>query len=81
MKINVRLFAAAREIAGRSDVSVTVPDPTTSADVKEALAETVPELAELIQKSALAVDNHYVNDQFEIAPDSDVALIPPVSGG
>ena len=81
MKLKVLLFAAARELAGRSEVEVDVPEKPIAADVKQALSAAAPEIAELVEKSALAVDNDYVHDQFEIESSGIVSLIPPVSGG
>lgn len=81
MIIRVGLFAVARELAGRDDVELVVPDGATAADVREALAAEVPALADLLPHALLAVDAAYAGDATVVDEDSEVALIPPVSGG
>mgnify|MGYP000456981774 CR=1 FL=1 len=81
MKLKVLLFAAARELSGQSEVEILVDQPATVASTKQALAVALPDLAGLVDQSALAVDNRYVDDQFQLTPEFEIALIPPVSGG
>jgi molybdenum cofactor cytidylyltransferase len=81
MKVHVRLFALARQRAGRPEVVVELPEPATVADLKRALAETLPELAPLASSLMIAVDSEYAGDDLHISPGSEVAVIPPVSGG
>jgi molybdopterin converting factor subunit 1 len=81
MKVHVRLFALARQRAGRSEVVVELPEPATVADLKRSLAEAIPELAPLVSSLMIAVDSEYAGDDRVITPGSEVAVIPPVSGG
>ena len=81
MKVHVRLFALARQRAGRSEVVVELPEPATVADLKKSLTEAIPELAPLASSLMIAVDSEYAGDDQVVAPGSDVAVIPPVSGG
>jgi molybdopterin converting factor subunit 1 len=77
----VRLFAVARERAGRGEVVVRLPAAATVADLRSALAEQFPELAPVVPRVMIAVDSEYVDDDFEIPPGASLAVIPPVSGG
>ena len=81
MKVHVRLFALARQRAGRPEVVVELPEPATVADLKRALAEAFPELAALASSVMIAVDSEYAGDDQVVSPGSEVAVIPPVSGG
>jgi len=81
MKINVVLFAAAREAAGSNEIQVNVPDPVSVANLKSALAEQFPDLSRIIPRSAISVNCEYANDAVTINDGCEVALIPPVSGG
>ena len=81
MKVHVRLFALAKQRAGRSEVVVELPEPATVADLKRLLAETLPELAPLVSSLMIAVDSEYAGDDQVVAPGSEIAVIPPVSGG
>lgn len=82
MQRDILLFAGAKQAVGRDTVTIEVPDDSTAADILAALAAQYSELASLLPSSRLAVDSTYVStDAAVIAPDSEVALIPPVSGG
>jgi molybdopterin converting factor small subunit len=82
VRLNVRLFALARQRAGRAEVALDVPDPVTVAAVKAALAAACPELGPLIPQMLIAINADYAgDDQGLIPPGAEVAAIPPVSGG
>ncbi|HMB04693.1 MAG TPA: molybdopterin converting factor subunit 1 [Isosphaeraceae bacterium] len=81
MQVNVRLFALARERAGRASVAIELPESGTVADLRSALGETLPALAPLLPNLRIAVDAEYVADDRPIRPGAEVAVIPPVSGG
>ena len=81
MQANVLLFALARERAGRSVVTVDLPEPATVDDLKLALGRACPALAPLLPTIRIAVDSEYALDDDPIPPGSELAAIPPVSGG
>jgi molybdopterin converting factor subunit 1 len=82
VNVNVRLFALARQRAGRAEVALELAEPATVAALKRALASNVPELAPLIPQLMIAIDADYAHDdQAPIPPGAEVAAIPPVSGG
>jgi molybdopterin converting factor subunit 1 len=81
MRVPVRLFARARDLAGADAVSVTLPDGATAGDLRRRLAEECPALAGLLARSALAVNGEFAEDATPLPPGAEVALLPPVSGG
>ncbi|MEM6777861.1 MAG: MoaD/ThiS family protein [Planctomycetota bacterium] len=82
MIVQIELFAGAKEAMGGTDiVNVEVHDEASAADVLMALSNQHPPLAGLASRSRLAVDHAYVGDDDSIESTSNVALIPPVSGG
>ena len=81
MRVDLHLFAIARQHAGRSPLELDLPEPARVADLKAALARAVPELAALIPSIRIAVDSEYADDDRAIHPGSELAAIPPVSGG
>jgi molybdopterin converting factor subunit 1 len=82
VRVTVRLFAMARQQAGRAAVALDVPEPATVAALKGALATAVPELARLVPQLMIAINADYVRDEERlIPPGAEVAAIPPVSGG
>jgi len=81
MNVRVRLFAAVREAAGCESVEVDVREDATIGEVRRRLAERLPAVAELIRRAMFTVGTQYAADDQEVAPNADVACIPPVSGG
>jgi molybdenum cofactor cytidylyltransferase len=81
MNVSVRLFALARERAGRSEVVIELPLGSTVADLRIALADQLPALRPLMPAIYVSVDEEYAGESTPILPGSRVALIPPVSGG
>jgi molybdopterin converting factor subunit 1 len=81
MTIVVRLFAAARELAGRSEVEVNVAEGATVADLRRALVGQCGSLAALADRSLVSINAEYAAEDLPLAPGDEAALIPPVSGG
>jgi molybdenum cofactor cytidylyltransferase len=81
MMVRVRLFALARERAGRPEVEVGLTPPATVGDLRGALKSVHPQLAPLCAGAMIAVDEEYASDETPVSPASRIALIPPVSGG
>lgn len=81
VRLTVRLFAMARQTAGRAEMVVELPTGATVATLRAALVATCPELAPLMPNVMIAVDAEYAADDHVLEADSDVAVIPPVSGG
>jgi molybdenum cofactor cytidylyltransferase len=80
-RYHVRLFALARERAGRSDIEIELPARARVADLRAALRTQLPELERLIVAAMVAVDEEYADDAQPLSPGARIALIPPVSGG
>ena len=81
MTIHVKLFAAARDAAGREVESVDLPPNASVADAEIALCERLPEAADLIAKSAFSVNRAYARRDAPLREGDEVAVLPPVSGG
>ncbi len=81
IKLEVRLFALAKERAGCTTVEIELPRGACVADLRAALGHRLPALAPLLPRTMIAVDEEYAADDWVLAPGSRVAVIPPVSGG
>ena len=81
MRVSIRLFAVAKQLAGRERIELELPDGATLAQLRRRLAEEVPELAGVLGQMTFAVGTEYAHDGAIIPPGADVACIPPVSGG
>lgn len=79
--LNIRLFAAARDILQRDAATLDCAPPLTIADVRLFVVAEYPELANLVARSRLALNGEFVADDAHVQLGDDLALIPPVSGG
>ena len=81
MRINVRLFARLRDIAGASDLARELPGGSTAGAVWNLLADEHPELAVYRGAISVAVNAEYARMDAPVADGDEVAFLPPVSGG
>lgn len=81
MRVKVRYFAAARDIASRSDESVVLREGASLADLSSEIARMHPSLRKLSRSVRFSV-NLRVADEATLLKDSDeVGVLPPVAGG
>ena len=81
MKLTVHLFGPAREVVGVGRATVTLGATPTVANLLTALAAAHPDLESLLARSRVAVNHVYADATEPVAPDDEIALIPPVGGG
>ena len=81
MTIRVLLFALARDVAGTDALELEIPAGATVGDVRRRLAELHPELAPVLARSMLAVNEEYAAEASAVPDGAELACIPPVSGG
>jgi MoaE-MoaD fusion protein len=81
MRVTVLYFAAARERAGRSSEVLELPEGATVALALEAACAAHPALRPLLDKLRFAVDQSFSPASTALREGSELALIPPVSGG
>lgn len=81
MIINVLLFATLKDLIGQSRLTLTLPDDSTVADVRQSLALAHPQAEAAIQAAIAAVNQEFAMDGDAIKDGDEVAFFPPVSGG
>jgi molybdopterin converting factor subunit 1 len=81
VKVTIRLFAVARQLAGRETIQLEVSPGTTVGQLRAQLAAEIPELADVLPHVLFAVGSEYARDDQPISEGSQIACIPPVSGG
>lgn len=81
MRVEVRLFARARDAAGAERVTVELPAQARVSSLRSALAASFPNLAPLAPSLLVAVGTDYADDDLLLDPRSEIACFPPVSGG
>lgn len=82
IELTVSLFAGVSERARCSEISLRFDAAPRTEQLMDRLALELPDAADLVRVSRLAVDDAFVDSDFILDGEyRDVALIPPVSGG
>ena len=81
MRVNVRLFARLRDLAGAGELVRDVPGPATVQTVWNALVAEMPALVAYEQTMSVAVNAEYARMAADVHEGDEVAFLPPVSGG
>jgi len=81
MKLTVKLFAAARDAVGHNEVTLEIKGRASVKDLRAKLAERYPPLQPILLQSLFALDAQYVSEDTPLGEKSEIACIPPVSGG
>ena len=81
MKITLRLFSVARDLAGFREQTMEIPNGSRASNILEILQGRNPKFAEWQHAIRIAVNQEYVSNDHLLREGDDVAVIPPVSGG
>jgi molybdopterin converting factor subunit 1 len=81
MKIRLLFFAILRDIAGRSEDIVELPDGSRASDVWQRLRDEHPALRDYVQPPMIAINESYVSADEPLRDGDELAFIPPVAGG
>ncbi len=81
MKIHLLAFASAGDALGASEMELEMPAGSRVADLRARLDREHPGLVPLWPRLAVAVDGRVVSIDEPLRDGSEVALLPPVSGG
>lgn len=80
MKVRLLYFAVLRDIAGKRDDVVEVPEGTRAADVWRRFREEHRELRDYAQPMT-AINESYADADQLLRDGDELAFIPPVAGG
>jgi molybdopterin converting factor subunit 1 len=81
MKIRLLFFAVLRDIAGRSEDLLELPDGATAGDVWQRLRAEHAALRDYIQPPMIAINESYARADALLHDGDELAFIPPVAGG
>ena len=80
MKVEVLYFSQVKDKVGKSSEIIDF-DGITVEDLINYLITAYPDIKEILQKSMIAVNEHYADKNTSLKENDKVAIIPPVSGG
>lgn len=81
MNLTVKLYAGLRDRAKTAQITVELPENSTVAELLTAIGRQYPALEAGLPTAIVAVNREFAAEQQVIAPQDELALFPPVSGG
>ena len=81
MNVRVKLFAVARDIVGREETILSLPENSTTSSAVQLIVQQYPKLEQWRKYLRIAVNWEYVSTDQALHNNDEVAVIPPVSGG
>ncbi len=79
--VHVLYFAQVRDRCGRDEEQFTFPASVTANDVLTTIVAQYPAHETLIRRCRVAINHAFINTAVNLDEHSEIALIPPVSGG
>lgn len=81
MILRVLAFASAAEAIGAAEIEIELADGSGLAELESRLVTAYPDLERIWPRLAVAVDGELADTGAELQDGTEVALLPPVSGG
>ena len=81
MKIQIRAFAAIREMLGTGEIELEVGDDATPSTVFRQLLKGRDDVDAIMRATRFAVNRDYVDADTPLSEGDELSLFPPVAGG
>ena len=81
MKIRVQFYSQLRDLAGAQTLDVDLAEKATVADLLEKLYQKTPALRARDKSILVGAGVEFVDRDYELQPDDEIAIMPPVQGG
>jgi molybdopterin synthase catalytic subunit len=81
MQVRVLFFGALRDLVGRSNDALTLPEGARLSDLLAHYEAAAPRIKDFLPAIALSINQEYAQPGAALHDQDEVALLPPVSGG
>jgi MoaE-MoaD fusion protein len=81
MRVRVLFFGMLKDLAGRGDDLLTLPEHATLGDVFIHYVEITPRLGGLASSIAISINQEFAGPDARLKEGDEIAFLPPVSGG
>jgi molybdopterin synthase catalytic subunit len=79
--VRVLFFATFKDIAGRNELLLELPDQACVKDFKVILKKHISGLTKMMGSALVTINREFANDDEVIPHGAEIAIFPPVSGG
>ena len=81
MKVPVRLYAQLRDLSGKEELELDLPEGRTAAELLEELYRQLPVLRSHDRGILLGAGVEFVDRTYRIRAGEEISIMPPVQGG
>ena len=81
MNVRARLYAQLRDLAGKPEIDVDLNETATVSDLLEQLYRSAPKLRTYDKTILIGAGVEFVDRDYKLKPDEEIAIMPPVQGG
>jgi molybdopterin converting factor small subunit len=81
VQVTIELNGVLCRLAGAQSLTIELNDSATVADAMLAVEECIPNAADRLEVTAIAIGDSLVHRNTLLSGDETLVLIPPVSGG
>jgi len=79
--VHVQFFAQLRDLAGASALDVDLPEGSSVTDLLKIIYSLEPRLREHDATTLVGAGVDFVDRNYQIRPNENIAIMPPVQGG
>jgi molybdopterin converting factor small subunit len=81
MKIHVQFYAQLRDLVGMRELHLDVAEGATVCDLLEEIYAQQPALRSHDKSILIGAGVEFVDRNYELKPNEEIAIMPPVQGG
>jgi molybdopterin converting factor small subunit len=81
VKVHVQFFSRLRDLIGKAEIDLEVPEGTTAADLLEIIYGGTPALRDWDKSILVAAGVEFVPRDYMVNPGDRISVMPPVQGG
>ena len=81
MKVRVQFFSRLRDLTGKAEIDLEVPEGTTAADLLEMIYGRTPALRDWDKSILVAAGVEFVQRDYALKAGDRISVMPPVQGG
>jgi MoaD family protein len=81
VKVHVQFFSRLRDLAGKSEMELDVPEGTTAGELLKILYAKAPALRDWDKSILVASGVEFVRRDYVLKPGDQISIMPPVQGG
>jgi molybdopterin converting factor small subunit len=81
VKVRIQFFSRLRDLTGKAEIDLEVPEGTTAADLLEKIYSNTPALRDWDKSILVAAGLEFVGRDYVVNPGDEISIMPPVQGG